>query len=178
MVTLVVAELRPKLDMNGLFVDFNVIRTALSVKTITGNLGVSLSLPTEEGECRGKCPKCAKDRSFALNVNTNRFNCFAKGCNLKGGGAIDFFAKLNEVTAKEASHLLACAYGIQPYIQSAEDSENHSVKETVNENIPAESREVPDSSLRPAEDTRQTAAYLIASIKRQLTELEQLLISK
>jgi len=38
---------------------------------------------------------------------------------------IDFFAKLFEVPAKEASHLLACAYGIQPYAQEVvEDHEN------------------------------------------------------
>jgi hypothetical protein len=43
-----------------------------------GDLNVSLTEATKEGECRAKCPKCGKDRSFALNVNTNRFNCFAK----------------------------------------------------------------------------------------------------
>ncbi|MBA4184423.1 MAG: hypothetical protein H0X49_10485, partial [Acidobacteria bacterium] len=80
-------------------------------------MNIELSEPSKEGECRARCPKCAKDRSFALNTNSNRFNCFAKGCNLKGGGVIDFFGKLYETTAKEASHLLACAYGIQPYFQ-------------------------------------------------------------
>jgi hypothetical protein len=63
-----------------------------------------------------------------LNINTNRFNCFTKGCFLKGGGVIDLFAKLYEVPAKEASHFLACAYGIQPYssepVDKAEESKN------------------------------------------------------
>ncbi len=117
MVNLDIADLRSKIDLEGKYVDFSVLRTALSVPTVARDLETNLSEPSKDGECRGKCPKCEKDRSFCLNINNNRFNCFAKGCILKGGGVIDFFAKLYEVPAKEASHLLACAYGIQPYIQ-------------------------------------------------------------
>jgi len=109
------AELRLKIDMDGRYVDFAILRSALSVSKVAGDSGVKLSDPTFEGECRGTCPKCKKEKSFTVNINTNRFNCFGKGCNLKGGGAIDFFSKLSEVSAKDASHLLACAYGIQPY---------------------------------------------------------------
>lgn len=110
-----VAELRSKIDVDALYVDFGVLRSALSVSNVARDSGVQLSEPTFEGECRGTCPKCKKEKSFVLNINTNRFNCFSKGCNLKGGGAIDFFSRLNAVSAKDASHLLACAYGIQPY---------------------------------------------------------------
>lgn len=109
------AELRSKIDIDGLYVDFGVLRSALTVSNVARDSGVELSAPSFEGECRATCPKCKKEKSFTVNINTNRFNCFGKGCNLKGGGAIDFFSKLNEVSAKDASHLLACAYGIQPY---------------------------------------------------------------
>lgn len=109
------AELRSKIDMDGLYVDFGVLRSALSVANVARDSGMELSAPSFEGECRATCPKCKKEKSFTVNINTNRFNCFGKGCNLKGGGAIDFFSKLSEVSAKDASHLLACAYGIQPY---------------------------------------------------------------
>jgi hypothetical protein len=110
-----VAELRSKIDLDNLYVDFSILRSAISVSTIARDSGVELSVPAFEGDCRGTCPKCKKEKSFTLNLNTNRFNCFGKGCKLRGGGAIDFFAKLHEVSAKETSHLLACAYGIQPY---------------------------------------------------------------
>lgn len=113
MIQLDIKELRSKLDLDGKYVDFSILRTSLPVEKLVRDLDVKLTEATKEGECRGICPKCKKERSFALNVNTNRFNCFTKGCFLKGGGVIDFFAKLYEVTAKEASHLLACAYGIQ-----------------------------------------------------------------
>lgn len=129
MVNLDIAELRSKIDQENKYVDFSILRTALSVQKIVVDLGVSLSAPNKEGECRGKCPKCEKDRSFALNVNTNRFNCFNKTCVLKGGGVIDFFAKLYQVPAKEASHLIACAYGIQPY--TADSGGNRQTKPDV-----------------------------------------------
>lgn len=110
-----VAELRSKIDMDGMYVDFALLRSALTVANVARDSGVQLSEPTFDGECRGTCPKCRKEKSFTVNVNTNRFNCFGKGCKLKGGGVIDFFSRLNEVSAKDSSHLLACAYGIQPY---------------------------------------------------------------
>jgi hypothetical protein len=115
-----VAELRPKLDLEGKYVDFSSIRTALTVLSLIERLTIKVNEPNTDGECRGDCPKCKKPRSFSLNTNTNRFNCFNKSCDLKGGGVIDFASKFFAVTAKEASHLLACAYGIQPY--TADDS--------------------------------------------------------
>jgi hypothetical protein len=57
-------------------------------------------------------------------------------------------------------------------------SESHPAKESVGEYIPTESGEVTESSSDLSEDTRQTAAYLIASIKHELIQLEQLLISR
>lgn len=107
--------LKSEIYLEGKYVDFGVLRTALTVARVTGDLDVELTAPNEDGECRASCPKCRKERSLALNINTNRFNCFNKGCFLKGGGVIDLVAKLLEVPAKEASHLLALAYGIQPY---------------------------------------------------------------
>jgi molybdopterin/thiamine biosynthesis adenylyltransferase len=110
-----VADLRRKIDLDGRYVDFGVVRTALQVSTVAEDSGVHLSDPSYEGELRGKCPLCLKDKSLAINMNTNRFNCFGKGCALRGGGVIDFFTKLYHVTSKDASHMLACAYGIAPY---------------------------------------------------------------
>lgn len=175
------AELRSKIDMEKLYVDFGLLRTALSVEKVAGDLNVSLSEAGREGERRAECPKCGKARSFALNVNTNRFNCFAKGCTLKGGGVIDFFAKLYGVPAKEASHLLACAYGIQPYNQAAMNEclpVKEPAKESFSEIVSPESGEAAEYSSDISEDTRQTAEYLIASIKHDLAQLEQILISQ
>lgn len=110
------SALRPKLDLEGKYVDFGILRTSLSVMTVIKDLATTPpGRIMKNGEYRANCPKCEKEKSFALNINTNRFNCFNKGCFLKGGGVIDFVAKLCEVPAKEASHLLACAYGIAPY---------------------------------------------------------------
>ena len=110
-----VAELRSKIDMTGRYVDFAILRSALTVSNVARDSGVQLTEPTFDGECRGTCPKCRREKSFTVNVNTNRFNCFGKDCTLKGAGVIDFFSKLNQISAKDTSHLLAYAYGIQPY---------------------------------------------------------------
>ncbi len=119
------ADLRSRIDPDKFYVDFALLRAALSVTTLVGDLQVVMSDPNREGECRGQCPKCGREKSFSLNVNSSRFNCFNKGCRLKGGGVIDFYAKLFEVTAKEASHLIAYAYGIAPY--------SHEMTETAKE---------------------------------------------
>ena len=178
MVNLDTAELRLNLDLEGKYVDFSLLRTSLTVTKLIEDLQIALSEPSKEGECRGKCPKCDKDRSFSLNTNTSRFNCFAKGCALKGGGVIDFCAKLYGVPAKEASHLLACAYSIQPYDGETAITGSHPAKESTGEYMPTASGEATDYSSDLSEDTRQSAAYLIASIKHELTQLEQILISR
>lgn len=177
MVNLDVAELRSKLDLDGKYVDFNLLRTALTVVKVVGDLGVELPEPTKEGECRGKCPKCSKERSFCLNVNTNRFNCFAKGCNLKGGGVIDFFAKFYQVSAKEASHLLACVYGIQPYDRAQAAANNQPLEKPADKILPAEpEREAAAQSTVDSQSAPPiTAQHLIASIEHQLAQLKQLL---
>ncbi len=195
MVNLDVARLRPKLDLENKYVDFSVLRTSLTVFQVVGDLSVEMTELNKEGECRGKCPKCEKDKSFCVNANTNRFNCFAKGCGLKGGGVIDFFSKLYEVPAKDASHLLACAYGIEPYAYEEPVGGIQPTQKPVERVIasPAQpKREVGNTETVKAtkvsakdfqtdsEITKNpplTAAHLIASIEHQLAELKRLLAS-
>lgn len=113
-----VGILRSKIDLEGKYVDFGVLRTVLNISVVAKDLEIKFSEPSYEGECRAKCPKCGKERSLSVNINTGRFYCFAKSCPFKGGGAIDLFSRLHEISAKEASHLLACGYGITPYGES------------------------------------------------------------
>jgi hypothetical protein len=177
MVNLDVVKLRSEIDVEKKYVDFSLIRASLTVTTLVGDLNISLSEPTKEGECRGKCPKCEKARSFVLNASTNRFNCFAKGCNLKGGGVIDFYSKLTEVTAKAASHLLACAYGIQPYAIDSEAVFQTPIEKPSGKNLMAEpKREVQQHSANGSQKVPPlTAQHLIASIEHSLDQLKQLL---
>jgi len=179
MVNLDAAELRSKIDLESKYVDFAILRATLSVVKVVKDLNISLNDPNK-GECRGTCPKCQKEKSFSVNINTNRFNCFARGCTLKGGGVIDFFAKLFEVPAKEASHLLAYVYGIQPYAQEApvEAGNNQANDKSSSENTPVE-REVSKPSSNGSQPIPPlTPQHLIASIEHQLAQLKQLLISQ
>lgn len=133
--------LRQKTDLNGKYVDFNTIRGCLTVLTVAEDIGTDLNEPNDEGECRGDCPKCEKPRSFSLNINSNRFNCFSAECDLKGAGVITFASIFFDTEdAKEACHLLACAYGIQPYnaefsgasLSKLKEVENGETEETNN----------------------------------------------
>ena len=119
-----ILSFEPSTDPDNQFVDFSLIRESISIEQFIADSGVTkLSEPNEEGEARGKCPTCEKERAFALNVGKNQFNCFSKQCKLKGGGVIDFASKLYKLSAKEASHLLACAYGLEPYDKRGESKQ-------------------------------------------------------
>ena len=114
-----IGELRAKTDLNEKYVDFNIIRSSLSVISVAEDMGIEFSDPSFEGERRGQCPRCHKKKALSVNISTNRFNCFATGCNMKGGGVIDLFSRLHRIGSKEASHLLACAYELPPYDSSS-----------------------------------------------------------
>ncbi|NOT48470.1 MAG: hypothetical protein HOP17_12065 [Acidobacteria bacterium] len=140
-----IGYLRAQIDMEKKYVDFSVLRTALNIAVVAKDLGVKLSAPSYEGECRAKCPKCGKERSLSVNINTGRFYCFAKSCPFKGGGAIDLFSRLHEISAKEASHLLACGYGITPYGENTlpQNADGEKVPEIVVEKIEEPAQEKP-----------------------------------
>lgn len=144
-----IAYLRSKLDLEGKYVDFALLREWLSVEQVAFGLGIELSKKdnqSSDSERRGRCLKCHKDRSFSLNINTNRFKCFTKGCNLKGGGVIDFYSKLYDVTAREAAHFLAIHYDIRPYDSEIIEASKFK-KKTVSENKPpAVPNKQPDQS--------------------------------
>lgn len=201
------ADLRSRIDPDKFYVDFALLRAALPVTTLVTDLQVVMSDPNRDGECRGQCPKCGREKSFSLNTNSSRFNCFNKGCRLKGGGVIDFYAKLFEVTAKEASHLIAYAYGIDPYSHEITETAERETEEAaatvtvVTNNAlppikPPEMRPVAAPAPADREVTRPaavpvvspnipspspppalTAQHLIASIEHQLGELKQLLLT-
>jgi hypothetical protein len=173
MIKLNLTDLRPQLDLEGKYVDFSLLRAALTVEKVVGDLDINLSKPNEEGESRATCPKCRIDRSFALNINTNRFNCFAKGCILKGGGVIDLFAKLYEVPAKEASHLLACAYGIQPYTSAEVEAVavSQMVKLPATNNAPAVSQ-----AIKPSQPNEKREVVSRAEFEALQSKVERLSI--
>ncbi len=59
-----------------------------SCSTFTGKLMPSLTPPMPKteptlGECRGKCSKCGKERSFCLNINNNRLTVSPKDASLE-----------------------------------------------------------------------------------------------
>jgi len=56
MVNLDIRDLRPKLELENKYVDFSLVRNALSVASVVKDLQINLSVPTKDAECRGTCP--------------------------------------------------------------------------------------------------------------------------
>gem|GEM_PF-896805 len=68
-----------------------------------------LSDPSQKGECRGLCPLHEeKTASFWVNVYDGSFKCF--GCG-KGGGPVQFYAAMKNISPFEASAELLRMYG-------------------------------------------------------------------
>lgn len=65
-----VTQLRSKMDLEGKYVDFSLLRTDLTVLSLLERMETKVNEPNSDGECRGDCPKCKKPRSFSLNTNT------------------------------------------------------------------------------------------------------------
>lgn len=172
MVKFDVAELRSKIDVAGKYVDFNSVRTSVTVLSLAELFAQPIGQPSKEGECRANCPKCKKTRCFALNINTNRFNCFNTSCKFKGSGVIDFTQKLFEVAAKEAAHLIACAYGIQPY-----SSDNSGVSKADTKEINVESREDPEQITEPINNSDFVTQAEFNRLKEQVANLSTLVWS-
>jgi len=68
-----------------------------------------LSKPSQKGECRGLCPLHEeKTASFWVNVHDGSFKCF--GCG-KGGGPVQFYAAIKNLSPFEAAAELLRIYG-------------------------------------------------------------------
>lgn len=110
-------------------IEFADVRNLVSLKQLTDYLAIQLS-KRNETEFRGNCPKCNKV-NLAINLESNYFKCFTKGCLMKGSGVIDFMNKGYSINNSVTSaHILACIFQILIY----EKKEN---REVVKNEIPA-----------------------------------------
>lgn len=126
METMDMEELRLRIDLENRYVEFDSLRSAVTLASLVDRLGMEVIETGENGEVRARCPKCGHGRSLAMNLESGRFNCFSKSCTFRGGGVIDFFGKLHGVFAKESAHLLAALFEVEPYNEKEADKEKES----------------------------------------------------
>ncbi len=139
------------------WIDFNLIKQSVSMEMLIIYFGL-FRVSRKGAEVRLKCPfhNGKSDNSMAINLATDTFYCF--GCKSRGG-VIDFVAKYNDCSAKDAALRLNEWFAIEQ--NNKADREAAKVVADVSQNTPP-----------------ITPLHLIASIEHQLAQLKQLLISR
>jgi len=83
---------------------FDTVKAEVQVVDVINDYGV-----TFDRHGKGKCP-FHNDKTPSFSVKGNRWHCF--GAYIEGGDAIDFVAKMENITPLEAAQQLAQHYGI------------------------------------------------------------------
>ena len=140
------------------WIDFNLIKGSVSMEMLIIHFGL-FHIQREGDEVRLKCPfhNGKSDNSMTINLADDRFYCF--GCK-SGGGVIDFVARYEDCTVKDAAIKLNEWFQIERQIE-----EGREVAETASDASQTASQQL-------------TPAHLIASIELQLAQLKRLLTSR
>lgn len=138
-------------------IDFNLVKDSVSMEMLIIYFGL-FRVQRKGDEVRLKCPfhNGKSDNSMAINLASDKFYCF--GCK-RGGGVIDFVARYEDCTIKDA------AIKLDEWFQ---------VKRQTKEGREADETSSGNSEITPP----ITPAHLIASIELQLAQLKQLLASR
>lgn len=134
-------------------IDFDLVKASVSMEMLIIYLGL-YPIQRKGSEVRLKCPfhNGKSDNSMTIYLAEDRFYCF--GCK-SNGGVIDFVARFEDCSVKEAALKLDEWFAIKRQIE--------------------EGREAAEGD---SEAVTITPAHLIASIELQLAQLKRLLISR
>lgn len=88
--------------MEGEWVDFRIIKTAVTIQMVLDRYG--LTLKTSGYELRGKCPihRGSNNKHFTANVSKNVFKCFFAQCGAHGN-VLDFVAAMEQCSVRDAA---------------------------------------------------------------------------
>jgi hypothetical protein len=84
------------------WVDFRVIKAAVTMQMVLGQYGISLKQSGQE--LRGKCPihRGSNNKHFTANVSKNVFKCFFAECGAHGN-ILDFVAAMERCSVRDAA---------------------------------------------------------------------------
>ena len=110
--------------MDGSWVDFKTIKSAVTMQIVLDHYGIALRRSGKE--LRGRCPIHKGEGTDSFHVNTEKsvFNCFSAGCNAKGN-VLDFVAAMEQCSIRDAALKLAGWYSIST---AANESESGTAK--------------------------------------------------
>jgi DNA primase len=88
--------------MEGDWVDFRVIKAAVTIEMVLHRYGIALKRSGQE--LRGKCPihRGANNKHFTVNGSKNVFKCFFAECGAHGN-VLDFVAAMERCTVRDAA---------------------------------------------------------------------------
>jgi transposase len=106
----------PEAVGEGTFVDFEHLRSQLTMARLLGHLGLAERLRGSGPQRRCACPIHRGDgrgRTFSVNLDDNVFHCFEARCG-KQGDVIDLWAALHQQSLREAALDLVRTFGLEP----------------------------------------------------------------
>jgi DNA primase len=138
------------------WIDFNLVKQSVSMEMLIIHFGIT-QLSRREDEVRLKCPfhQGKSGNSLSVNLAKNTFYCF--GCKARGN-VLDFVAKSEKCSVKDAALKLNEWFGIEP----------ESVAQT-------SERESATTSSKESHAQQISPAQIIANIETELALLKQLL---
>lgn len=88
--------------MEGEWVDFKIIKAAVTMQMVLDRYGVTLK--KSGNELRGKCPihRGSDNKHFTANTGKNVFKCFFAQCGTHGN-VLDFVAVMEHCSVREAA---------------------------------------------------------------------------
>ena len=88
--------------MEAEWVDFRIIKVAVTMQMVLDHYGISLKQSGHE--LRGRCPihRGSNNNHFTTNVSKNVFKCFFTECSAHGN-VLDFVAAMEECTVRDAA---------------------------------------------------------------------------
>jgi DNA primase len=88
--------------MKGDWVDFKVIKAAVTIEMVLQRYGIALKHSGQE--LRGKCPihRGSDNKHFTANISKNVFKCFFAQCDAHGN-VLDFVAAMEHCSVREAA---------------------------------------------------------------------------
>lgn len=133
------------------FVDFKAVKSAMTMEQVLGHYGLLDHFTKKGDSLSGPCPihKGSNPTQFRVSVSKNVWNCFSE-CK-RGGNALDFIARMEDVSIHAAAVKAIEWFGIDPDAVTGRKngSEPASSKEVDSEDAGTAAEQTTAQSARP-----------------------------
>lgn len=122
------------------WVDFRIIKAAVTMQMVLDRYGVTLKKSSHE--LRGKCPihHGSKNKHFSVNVSKNVFKCFFAQCDAHGN-VLDFVAAMEQCSVRDAALKLKDWFRVGDTTERPKHDDAQQSEVEINKGIYADERE-------------------------------------